>query len=125
MNTTEEALIVYSYFESFAVPCAAVAACCGRAEVLFTDAPSEIHSPQTAPCEWDLTHTAAMAELHSRVSLRHNEARRQTMGSQPLLHQHTHTMEDNIADGTYTVDDDTQGFFAKGREFESVGDAHT
>lgn len=87
--------------------------------------PRKFTHAQTAPCEWDLTHTAAMAELHSRVSLRHNEARRQTMGSQPLLHQHTHTMEDNIADGTYTVDDDTQGFFAKGREFESVGDAHT
>ena len=67
-----------------------------------------------------------MAELHSQVSLRHSQARRATMGTQPLLQQHTQTtMEDNIAAGTYTVDDDTQSFFAKGREFESVGDAHT
>jgi hypothetical protein len=30
-----------------------------------------------------------------------------------------------VADGTMMLDDDeTHGFFAKGRDFESVGDAH-
>ena len=123
MNTRGEVLFTSSRRSRSPALCRCLLAVEPRA--LFTDPPWKFTHAQTAPCEWDLTHTAAMAELHSRVSLRHNEARRQTMGSQPLLHQHTHTMEDNIADGTYTVDDDTQGFFAKGREFESVGDAHT
>ena len=67
-----------------------------------------------------------MAELHSQVSLRHSQARRQTMDGRLLPRQQTlNQIQDGIAAGTHQIDDDTQGFFAKGREFESVGDAHT
>lgn len=67
-----------------------------------------------------------MAELHSQVSLRHSQARRASMGSRQFHRQATlFEMQDEIVDGTHVIDDDTQGFFAKGREIESVGDAHT
>ena len=47
------------------------------------------------------------------------------MGSS-LLHQPTpQEIQDGIAAGLFTIDDDHQGFFAKGRDFESVGTAHT
>ena len=62
-----------------------------------------------------------MAEL----SLRASRARREAMGSS-LLHQPTpQEIQDGIAAGLFTIDDDHQGFFAKGRDFESVGTAHT
>lgn len=36
-----------------------------------------------------------------------------------------HVVRDSIADGTFKVDDDAEhSFFAKGRDFEAVGDAH-
>ena len=39
--------------------------------------------------------------------------------------QHSFGKQDSIADGMHQVsDDDTHGFFAKGRDFESVGTAH-
>ena len=37
----------------------------------------------------------------------------------------TISLQDEVADGVHAVDDADHGFFARGRDFEAVGDAHT
>ena len=54
--------------------------------------------------------------------------RESNIGMDPIVKQRTkklQELQDDIVDGLHQVDDERQSFFARGRELESVGDAHT
>ena len=82
---------------------------------------------QSTRCEKSRLAASRMngTELHSEIGQRYSSAARRQSTS---FHRNSTftALQDEIVDGVHQVDDDNvHGFFAKGRDFESVGDAHT
>lgn len=64
--------------------------------------------------------------LHSEIGQQYSTAARRRQSTSHHRNSTFTALQDEIADGVHQVDDDNvHGFFAKGRDFEGVGDAHT